>query len=426
VAAPISEADSPEESLPRDASTPWRLRFWSVFTGQAVSLVGSSLTQFVLFWWITDTTGSISALATAGIVGLLPQALLGPLGGTFADRHSRRAIMAASDLISAACMMVLIALFLTGNVQLWHIYAMMFIRSAMQAFQQPAAAASTAMLVPESFLTRAAGLNQTLAGVITVAAAPLGALAISVLPIGLALGIDVVTAILGVTPLLFFTIPQERVPVAGRPSLWREFREGVVTVWQDVGLRQVYGLLAVVVLIIMPSFMLSPLLVKEYFGGGAPQVALLESLGGGGMVAGGILVAVLSPRRRAMWLVWGFALTCLTVALTALAPVNMFWLATFWWLVSGITFTAGSAPFTALLQARVPNHLQGRVLSLLSTIMGLAAPVGLVIATPLGELIGVRWLYVLVGLLGTAVMMLGFLSPHVRALDDEPSPLQEA
>jgi DHA3 family macrolide efflux protein-like MFS transporter len=386
--------------------------------GQAFSLVGSSLTQFVLFWWITDTTGSISALATAGIVGLLPQALLGPLGGTFADRHSRRVIMAAADLISAACMVVLIAIFMSGNIHLWHIYSMMFIRSAMQAFQQPAAAASTAMLVPESFLTRAAGLNQTLAGLIYVAAAPLGALAISVMPIGLALGIDVVTAVLAVVPLIFFKIPQARVPVAGRPSLWSEFREGVDTVWHEPGLRQVYGLLAMAVTIIMPSFMLSPLLVKEYFGGGAPQVAILESLSGGGMVAGGILVAALSPRRRTLWLLWGFALTCLTVALTALAPPNMFWLAVVWWSVSGIAFTAGSAPFTALLQSRVPNHLQGRVLSLLSTIMGLAAPVGLLIATPLGELIGVRWLFVLVGLLGTAVMLLGFLSPHVRALDE--------
>ena len=419
--APATDAATDNAEPTQTAGTAWQFRFWSVFIGQGLSLVGSSLTQFVLFWWITDTTGSISALATAGIVGLLPQALLGPLGGTFADRHSRRVIMAVADLISAACMVVLITLFMTGNVQLWHIYTMMFIRSAMQAFQQPAAAASTAMLVPESFLTRAAGLNQTLAGVITVAAAPLGALAISVMPIGMALGIDVVTAVLGVTPLLFFAIPQARVPVAGRPSLWREFREGVETVWQDVGLRQLYGLLATVVLVIMPSFMLSPLLVKEYFGGGAPQVALLESLGGGGMVAGGILVAILTPRRRALWLLWGFALTCLAVALTALGPPHLFWLATFWWLVSGIAFTAGSAPFTALLQTRVPNHLQGRVLSLLSTIMGLAAPVGLVIATPLGELIGVRWLFVMVGLLGTAVTILGFFSPHVRALDDEVS-----
>jgi MFS transporter, DHA3 family, macrolide efflux protein len=93
---------SPEPDATQGPESQWQLRFWSVFTGQALSLVGSSLTQFVLLWWITDTTGSISALATAGIVGLLPQALLGPLGGTFADRHSRRLIMVTADLISAA------------------------------------------------------------------------------------------------------------------------------------------------------------------------------------------------------------------------------------------------------------------------------------------------------------------------------------
>lgn len=58
----------------------WQLRFWSVFGGQALSLIGSPLTQFVLLWWITDTTGSVSALAVAvaGLAALLPQALLSP------------------------------------------------------------------------------------------------------------------------------------------------------------------------------------------------------------------------------------------------------------------------------------------------------------------------------------------------------------
>ena len=61
----------------------WRLRFWSIFLGQALSLVGSAITQFVLLWWITDKTGSAAALATAGMAMLLPQAVLGPLGGVF-------------------------------------------------------------------------------------------------------------------------------------------------------------------------------------------------------------------------------------------------------------------------------------------------------------------------------------------------------
>lgn len=116
----------------------WQLRYWAIFSGQALSLIGSALTQFVLLWWITDTTGSVSSLGMAGLAALLPQALLSPLGGTFADRYSRRVIMVAADLVSAACMVVLIGLFLYDNIALWHLYLMMALRSSMQAFQQPA------------------------------------------------------------------------------------------------------------------------------------------------------------------------------------------------------------------------------------------------------------------------------------------------
>lgn len=404
-----------------DPGPNWQVRYWAVFVGQALSLIGSALTQFVLLWWITDTTGSITALATAGMVALLPQALLGPLGGTLADRWNRRLIMIVADLISAACMVVLIWLFLTNAVELWHVYVMMFIRSSMQAFQQPAAAASTAMLVPAHFLTRAAGLNQTLFGIMTVAAAPLGALAISLMPMGWALGIDVMTAVLGVVPLLIFTIPQLKAPLAGTTSLWREFREGLDTVWGDPGLRRLYALLGASVMIIMPSFTLVPLLVREHFGGGAPEVAIIESLSGVGMIVGGIAIAAIAPKRKIVWVLWGFALSCFALALTALAPSDMFWLAIVWWALSGFTFILANAPFTALLQTIVPNHLQGRVLSLLATIMGLSAPIGLAIATPLGEMVGVRWLFVVVGVLGGLIAMVGFLSPAVMGMEKRTS-----
>lgn len=374
-----------------------------------MSLIGSALTQFVLLWWIADTTGSVQSLATAGIFALLPQALLGPLGGTFADRYSRRVVMIVADAVSAACMAVLIVLFLTGRVELWHANVMMFIRSAMQAFQSPAAAASTAMIVPNGFLSRAAGLNQTLQGIMTVAAAPLGALAISVMPIGLALGIDVITAVLGIVPLLIFRIPQNFAEPSERRGIWREFREGVQVVWSSHVLRRLYGMMAAVVLVIMPCMTLLPLLIKEHFQRGAGGVALMEGLSGAGMILGGMAVAAIAPKRLVLWILWGFAVSCFTLAFTAIVPSNMFGLAVVFWVASGITFITGNAPFTALLQTTVPNKLQGRVLSLLSTMMGLAAPVGLLLATPLGEWLSIRWLFASLGLIGGIVSLSGFL-----------------
>lgn len=138
--------------------------------------------------------------------------------------------MIVADTITALCMGVIIALFATGRVQLWHVYTLMFVRSTMQTFQSPAAAASTSRLVPAEKLTHAAGLNQTVQGLMSIAAAPLGAVALAWLPLQGALAIDGVTAILGIVPLLIYRIPQTYAARETRMSLWQEFRAGTSVV----------------------------------------------------------------------------------------------------------------------------------------------------------------------------------------------------
>lgn len=75
----------------------WRIPFFTVWTGQQLSLVGSHIAQFALVWWITDTTGSATVLAASVFLALLPGVLLGPFAGTLVDRRSRRAVMIISD-----------------------------------------------------------------------------------------------------------------------------------------------------------------------------------------------------------------------------------------------------------------------------------------------------------------------------------------
>ncbi|MDT7052017.1 MULTISPECIES: MFS transporter [Enterobacterales] len=397
----------------------WPLRFWAIFIGQALSLCGSALTQFVLLWWITDTTGSVSTLAIAGIVALLPQALLSPLGGVLADRYSRRLLMIIPDVVSAICMVVLIVLFNTESIEIWHIWVMLGIRSAMQAFQAPAAAASTYMLVPKSFLMRAAGLNQALQSMTVVIAAPLGALAISIMPIGWALSIDVITVLCAVIPLLIFSIPQNRAHRETATSIFSEFKEGLETIRNISGLTRLFLLLATTVLVIMPSYALLPLLVKQYFGGGANQVALMEGLSGIGMVIGGLAIAAMQLKTPIYWVLGGFAASCFAVALTALVPSSLFGVAVAWWVISGVCFVFGSAPLTALLQTIVPNYLQGRVLSIMNSIISFAAPVGLLLITPLGDIFDVRAIFVIAGLLGLLVSLSGYFSPTLLNLGRE-------
>lgn len=398
----------------------WKPRFFTIWTGQALSLIGSALTQFVLIWWITQTTGSASALAIAGIMALLPTAIFGPLGGALADRWSRRTMMIVADAITALCMLILVMLFATDSVQLWQVYTLMFIRATMQAFQGPAALASTPNLAPPEWLTRIAGMNQAMQGVMTIAAAPLGALALAFLPLQGALMIDVVTAVLGIVPLFFFRIPQPPPSSAtSGNSVLADIREGARYVLHRRGLLMLYGVTGLVVLTVMPTFVLTPLLVTEHFGGGVNQVALMEGFAGIGIILGGLFVSIrVWSMRRISLVMISFAISCGTVALTALTPSGLLWLAVIWWSISGFTFSTGNAPMMAILQTIIPNDLQGRAFSLLNVVFGLAGPLGLVIAGPLAEALGVRALFILGGTLSALICLAGYLlSPSLRNIE---------
>ncbi len=395
----------------------WKLRYFTVFTGQALSQIGSAVTQFVLMWWIASTTKDISTMATAGIFALLPQAILGPIGGILADRYSRRLIMIVSDSITALCMVVLISLFANNIVELWHIYALLFIRSSMQAFQSPSAQSSTVMLVPESFLQRAAGLNQSIVSLMTIAAAPVGAMAMSLMTFEGALMIDVVTACLGIAPLLFFKIPQpERSEI--HTSAWTEFKEGLSLVWHSKPLRQLYSLNGIIVLVIMPCFTLVPLLIAEHFKGGPNEVAIMEGLAGLAMLLGGVATSIINPSKKVVTFLIGLGLGSFAVALTALMPEKSFIIATVFWVLCGFAYTYSNTPIIALLQAKIPPQLQGRAFSLLTTTSALASPIGLSFFGTLGSYTGIRNIYILAGVLTGLICLFSLRLKELRNLEN--------
>ncbi len=75
----------------------WQFTFFPIWTGQALSLFGSSVAGFGLIWWLTKATGSATVLATATLVSMLPVILLGPLAGACVDRWNRKAVMIVAD-----------------------------------------------------------------------------------------------------------------------------------------------------------------------------------------------------------------------------------------------------------------------------------------------------------------------------------------
>ena len=335
----------------------------------------------------------------------------------FADRHNRQLIMMLSDLISAACVLMLVIQFEYGEVQLMHVYAIMAIRSAMQAFQMPASMASVAMLVPPEFIPRVTGMNQIIQGLTMIGAAPLGAMVISAMPLKYALGIDVFTAIFGIVPLLFVTVPQLDIKEGVGVKILTQMKDGVLQVWSEKGLRGLYILIVSAAFFVMPLVTMIPLLVKVHFLGDANRLALFESLFGVGSIVGGGVYAAIAPARNIPWVLGGLALCCLGFAVASIMPAELYIASAGLWFLSASANTIGNGAFITLLQTVVPNYFQGRAISLMTTMAGIAAPLGLAVATPLGDIVGVQNLFVGMSLCAFFVMISGFLFSGMRDLD---------
>ncbi|HXV74767.1 MAG TPA: MFS transporter, partial [Candidatus Polarisedimenticolaceae bacterium] len=136
--------------------------FFVVWSGQAVSLIGTQAVQFALVWWLTVRTGSATVLATATFVALAPQIVLGPFVGALVDRWNRKWIMLASDGAMAAASALLALSFLDGSATSGQVFALLFVRALGAVFHGTAMTAATSMMVPVTQLTRIQGLNQML------------------------------------------------------------------------------------------------------------------------------------------------------------------------------------------------------------------------------------------------------------------------
>jgi MFS transporter, DHA3 family, macrolide efflux protein len=381
----------------------WAGRFFTIWVGQAFSLFGSAIVQFALVWYLTQKTGSATILATATLVALLPQILLGPFAGTLVDRWNRRIIMIVADAVIALTTAVLIYLFATDQIQVWQIYAAAMIRSLGGAFHQPAMTSSTSLMVPDKHLARIAGANQTLQGLISIFAPPLGALLLELYSTQTVLLIDIGTAAIAILPLLFLSVPQPPRQVQAdqtiqKNSYLQDLRQGFTYVVRWKGLLGLILLAMALNFLIVPAVSLMPLIITRIFQGGAAQLGWTESLFGAGMIAGGITLSIWGGfRRRIVTSFCGVIGIGLGIVIAGLVPASMFYLLLAAWFIVGFSQVFANGPLMAILQSTVDPEMQGRVFSLLVAGATAMMPLSLLIAGPVSDRFGIRFWYIFGG-----------------------------
>lgn len=178
------------------------------------------------------------------------------------------------------------------------------------------------------------------------------------------------------------------------------------------------GMSMLINLLINPGFSLLPILVKDHFGGGALELAWLQSALGVGTILGGILLGVWGGfERRIITAFLAVIIAGIGITVFGLTPASFFLLALAALFVFALMNSIANGTFFATLQAVVRPEIQGRVFTLVMSLVAGMTPLGLALAGPVADILGERIWFIVGGIAFTLVGISAFFIPDVIRIE---------
>jgi MFS transporter, DHA3 family, macrolide efflux protein len=424
--------------------------FLIVWFGQLISLTGSSMASFAFTIWAWQETKQATALAMVAFFSFGSNLVVSPFAGALVDRLNRKLVIAVSDLMAGIPNIIVLLLYFSGNLEIWHLYIAGTLSGAMQAFHQPAIEAAISTMIPKDQYTRASGLRSMAESASTVIAPLAAGFLIAVIGLGGVLIIDIVTFVFAVFTILLATVPAPEKSAEGQTSksgLWQEALYGFRYIARSP------GLLGLQLVFFVRNFtgtfgwmVFAPLILAHT----ANNTAILGSmefwLGIGGIVGGLAISAWGGPKRKIHGVLGAMALKDLLGTLViGLSRNYIFW-------AIGAFFSAFFHPIfgasgQAIWMNRVPQDVQGRVFAARRVIGMISLPLSLLLVGPAtdyifepgmqpgGSLAGIfGWLvpagpgagmslmHIIVALFGLTIVSCAYLNPTIRNVEDEHVP----
>lgn len=411
------------------------------------------MSSFALMIWVWNKTGQATTTVLTGVSGVIPSLIVGLVAGVLIDRWDRKWVMIFSDLAAGISSVIILILFSTQQLQVWHLYVTAAIDGAAGTFQYLAYSATISLMLPKAQYARASGL-QSLSSYGSKIGAPLIAgVLLGIIGIGGILLIDIATFLFAVGTLLFILIPnptRTATAVQNRGTFIQEAAFGFRYILQRPGL---FGLLLVNLSFVTAESLGYPLIVPMILARTGSNVIVLGSvqsvLGVGGVIGAVLLTIWGGPRRKIYGVLVGLTLTgLLGDALMGVGQGLAVWMTAAFFLEVFIPIFYGS--YQAIWQSKVEPEIQGRVFAARELMVNITQPVSMILTgilsdkvfepalmpggslTPiLGGLVGsgpgagMGLLLVIAGILSASAGLAGFAFSAVREVEIRLPDFQE-
>jgi len=349
--------------------------FYFVLFGQAISLLGSTLTNFGLAVWAYELSNEVTNFTTIAIASTLPGLLLGPFIGTLIDRVKRKTILFFAQFGSAVVTAVLAGLYWSDQLEVWHIIAIVPVASVCATMLQVGFTSCISLVVPRDQLSKANGMMGLGFGSVQLAGPLLAGLAIDTIGMRGIFLIDIATFVVGLLTIAIAAIPTPARDPAKEKFTFRHMYLDLRDAYRYMkGKKGILGGLYVFTLVWFNVSIVQVLFLPLVLGlGSRTDLGLVQSMGGVGTLVGGILMVVWKGASRQTYAILGTSLFISFMLIVI--PIGQ----QIWMLALGAFIVMAAAPIAAassqtLWQKKIDASYQGRVFSLRNTIMRSAQP----------------------------------------------------
>lgn len=378
----------------------WRKNIILFILSQTLSLLGSSLVQYAIMWYITLSTKSGVMMTISIIFGFLPTFFLSPFAGVWADRYNRKMLIILADSFIAATTLVMAVLFLMGYDSIKLLFIMSAFRAIGSGIQTPAIGAIIPQIVPEDQLTKVNGINGSIQAMVMLISPMLSGALLTLATIEAIFFIDVITAAIAVMVLLFYL----KVPAHAKAqnpqkfSYFKDMHEGIIYIREHTYVRKFFIFCAFFFFLVSPAAFLTPLQVTRSFGGDVWRLTAIEITFSLGMMLGGLIIASWGGFSNK---IYTMTLSSFTIGIctVALGIVPNFWLYLLFMVITGISIPLFNTPSTVLLQEKVEPDFLGRVFGVLGMISSSMMPIGMLVFGPMADTVRIEGLLIGTGLL---------------------------
>jgi DHA3 family macrolide efflux protein-like MFS transporter len=367
----------------RTATSPRSI--WTLIGVETMCLLGSEISRFGVSVWIYQSTQSVSAFSALLLANTVPGMVASPFAGSIVDRSSRKRVMIGAATVSLIGTLIVLSGAVLGELSMPLVVAGASLASIGDAFQWPALSATIPLMATEEDLPRYNGFLESGRAASMLAGPPIGGFLLALIGLPGLVSIELATFALATIVVASMFIPR---PDAGDAESVEEFsimKDATFGIRWIVAHKPLFKFLLVatfanffisVGLVIMPPYALS-FLGERGFG-------ITNGMFGAGMIAGGVIYGVLSRRFTniqqflaaaltlgAVYIAYGFSRDAYTLGALNLALAVM--------------MTICNAAIMTIWQLKVPDNLQGRVLSTMRLVADITVPISFVIAGPLTD-----------------------------------------